>query len=189
MIFFTNNQSVINAIPNIRNKAYQLLSMSPYSKLKYYYNISSLISVANQICNPNSVIAGNGIRYVDPNIQNMVYESPEFDAALMNYIDNDKQMWLSMMLIMITTYEGYDVIIEYNNDEFSSKVVESLIKIIQEKYQYNCLIANYIDDIYSCNESSFGPAGLLKLDEERRRYQEMVIAKEIDFIIGDIPIE
>lgn len=188
MIYFTNNPNVINAIPNIKNNPNCiLLSMAPGNKLRGYNNITKFILVANNILQVAGNTVGTGVRYTDPAVSNSIYENPDFDRDFMNCIDSDIDLWLSMMTIMINAYEGYEVVIEYGTDELSYKVVESLIKIIQEKYQYNCAIVNYIDDVYCCDESSFGPAGLLKLDEERRRYQELVISGKTDYIIGAIP--
>lgn len=192
MIYFvnTNNQEdVITAIPMIRNNLNCVyLSMVPGNRLKQYNDISNFIVIANNIISQaGGTTVGTGVKYTDPSIANSIYENPDFDRHFMYCIDSMISSWLSMMTIMINVYEGNDAIIEYGTDELSYKVVESLIKIIQEKYQYNCVIVNCIDDVYCCNESSFGPAGLLKLDEERRRYQELVISGKIDYIIGDIP--
>ena len=176
MIYFTNNPSVINSIPSVTNNPNCVLfSMAPVNTVSGYYDIRKFIVAANNILQHSGASIGSGISYIDPMVSNIIFETPDFDKNLSDCIDYDINIWISMMLIMINAYEGYEVIIEYGTDELSLNVVESLIKIIQEKYQYNCIIINDIDDLYSCKESSFGPIGLMKLDEERKKFQELFI--------------
>ena len=182
MICFTSNPSIFSSIPIYssissitNNPNCVLFSMAPANTVSGYYDIRKFIITANNILQHSGTNIGSGISYIDPMVSNIIFETPDFDKDLAGCIDYDVNLWISMMLIMIHAYEGYEVIIEYGTDELSLNVVESLIKIIQEKYQYNCVIINDIDDLYGYKESSFGPIGLMKLDEERKKFQELFI--------------
>jgi hypothetical protein len=103
------------------------------------------------------------------------------------------------MTILINAYEGKNVIIEYDNEnDFNNIVVESLIKILQEEYECKSYIVNDIQDIYdddkisrelgeSCSVPEIGSNGLLKLDEDRKIYQELIFNNKTNYAIGDMP--
>jgi hypothetical protein len=175
------------------------MSMIMANEFKDYRDVSKLLIAASEVMAANAVSVGNGIRYLDPKIANSVCENPIFDCNFMNKIDSDVNLWLSMMTILINAYEGKNVIIEYDNEnDFNNIVVESLIKILQEEYECKSYIVNDIQDIYdddkisrelgeSCSVPEIGSNGLLKLDEDRKIYQELIFNNKTNYAIGDMP--
>ena len=51
--------------------------------------------------------------------------------------------------------------------------MESLIKLIQQRYGYNSWIVDSIEDIDSCKESTYTPEGLLTIEEDIKKYKSI----------------
>ena len=100
-------------------------------------------------------------------------QSPAFDAQYASAIFNNKEMFCKLVSIMLHCREGYNVIIMVAHDFYRDAVTESLIKVIQQRYGYNCWIVNELDDVDCIKESHFTPQGLLTLDEDIFKYVEI----------------
>ena len=74
-------------------------------------------------------------------------------------------------------YQKVSYIIIERNDIFDN-MVESIIKIIQQRYGYNSAIINDPEDIYYLNQDeSFSLAGLPNLDMDKERYSMLYAAQ------------
>ena len=118
MICFTSNPSIFSSIPIYssissitNNPNCVLFSMAPANTVSGYYDIRKFIITANNILQHSGTNIGSGISYIDPMVSNIIFETPDFDKDLAGCIDYDVNLWISMMLIMIHAYEGYEVII------------------------------------------------------------------------------
>lgn len=151
MIVFTSN---ISLIPYISNR-YMIYNLSSY--YSGYPSISSLIT-SIQIFN-NTQLPPNEFLY-----------SPQFDMAYYNAIFNNDSLFVDLMKIMINAYNGVDIIVLTAHDDYRDAVTESIIKLIQVRYGYNCWEVEDYDDLELLKESYFTPTGLLTLDQDSARY-------------------
>ena len=179
MIIFCNayifNHGFIEYYSMTSKTPAMVLSMSKLDKNGV--DVSCLYNAAFSLIDNNiKQDVGSGITYMDPNIVDNAFENPQFDIAYMNLINSNDELFIVMMGIMINIYEGYNVIIKHDSDVLSFKVVESLIKIIQIQYGYNCTTVNDIED-FDCvlkTQEKFSKDGILKLDKDRNRYQALI---------------
>lgn len=97
----------------------------------------------------------------------------EFDIAYANYILQNDQVFSVFFQIIYNLYIGKDVFIIVSPEDWSENLVESLLKLIQQRYGYNgALILNnedYIDAALNM-EFRFDPGyGLMNLDYDKER--------------------
>ena len=100
----------------------------------------------------------------------------EFDIAYANYIMSNDNVFLQFYDIIYLLYCGKDVYLTISNDDWSEDLVESLFKLIQQRYGYNGNRINSIEDYYfECNRNSdFDPRLLINLDSDKERYSMIV---------------
>ena len=117
-------------------------------------------------------------------ITSIYIDTLEFDVNYANEIlNNNPKMFEDLMKIMMNSHEGYIVIILVYRDAFRDSIMESLIKLIQQRYGYNSWIINDIDDIDGVNESTYSSIGLVTLEEDIKRYRDMYSKGLVDSII------
>ena len=115
--------------------------------------------------------------------------SVEFDMQYASAVLNNPELFGSLINIMLRAYEGYLVCILVQRDPYRDAVMESLIKLIQQRYGYNCWIIEDPDDIEIMSEQMLLPNGLLTLDSDIRQYNQMYTKGLVGGILPDINIE
>ena len=103
------------------------------------------------------------------------FTGKDFDIVYMNYIMNNDIVFYEFFSIIYNLYLGKEVYIIVSNNDWSENLIESLAKLIQQRYGYNCTRINSMDDyIFACNSkyvSRFAPGyGILNLDTDKERY-------------------
>jgi|SRR5574344_160382 hypothetical protein len=96
-----------------------------------------------------------------------------FDVWYAFFILNTPDSFKQFLDLMINVYNGKDVIVL--NDPritYSTTLVESLIKLITERYGYISNIVNDPDDIPFIKDSSFSTEGLFVIDSDIQVYRE-----------------
>ena len=161
MIIFTSNINLVNMIKNPT-----VVNLSSY--YGGYIDISNLITTISKI--PNNT----GMK-----INEYIY-SPAFDYNFASAVINDPYLFSSLMLIMTKCYEGENIVILVSRDEYRDAVMESLIKLIQVRYGYNCWIIENEDDLECAKESNFTPAGVMNINADIFRFQQMYIAANVN---------
>ena len=123
------------------------------------YNITSLTEKYKRIplIPPNSLVA------------NSEYE---FDIKYMNWILGNDNNFCSLMTI-INDLVSRDVFLLISNDNWSKILIESLLKLIQQRYGINAVYIDTEDDLLYAEESGFSDYGVLNLDEDRIRYMNL----------------
>ena len=149
MVIFTSN---INILQHINNAVVYNLS-SYYSGFE---NITGLITKI-QIFNTTQL---------PPN--EFIY-SPQFDSIYANNVLQNNELFYDFIKIMINALE-YNVVILVAHDPYRDAITESIIKLIQVRYGYNCWEVEDYDDLELLKESYFTPTGLLTLDQDSARY-------------------
>jgi hypothetical protein len=67
--------------------------------------------------------------------------------------------------------------------------MESLIKLIQQRYGYNCWIVEDVDDIEVMTEQMLLPNGLLTLDGDIKQFNQMQTKGIVDCILPNVNLE
>ena len=141
-----------------------------------YVNITHLIAKISPINNTNLPM---------PEFVNSV----EFDMQYASAVLNNPELFGSLINIMLRAYEGYLVCILVQRDPYRDAVMESLIKLIQQRYSYNCWIIEEPDDIEILTEQMLFPNGLLTLDNDIKQYNQMYSKGMVESILPNINIE
>lgn len=141
-----------------------------------YVNITHLIAKISPINNTNLPM---------PEFVNSV----EFDMQYASAVLNNPELFGSLINIMLRAYEGYLVCILVQRDPYRDAVMESLIKLIQQRYSYNCWIIEEPDDIEILSEQMLFPNGLLTLDNDIKQYNQMYSKGMVESILPNINIE
>ena len=96
----------------------------------------------------------------------------DFDMRYLEFIFSDDYYFYEFFgKIIYNAYIGYDVYIIVDNNDVFDATVESIIKIIQQRYGYNPAVVNEPEDLLYLNqEESFSLAGLPALDYDKERY-------------------
>lgn len=102
----------------------------------------------------------------------------EFDIAYANYIMNNDFVFCEFFQIIYNLYIGNNVFIIASDSDWSENILESLLKLIQQRYGYNAVKIDSDDDyIYAENNMSFNFApgyGLYNLDQDKERFSYIV---------------
>lgn len=74
------------------------------------------------------------------------FEGRDFDIAYANYILNNDFVFVNFFEIIFALYNNLDIYIVVSDDDWSENLIESLMKLIQQRYGYNGIRINSFDD-------------------------------------------
>lgn len=100
----------------------------------------------------------------------------DFDIAYMNYIFSNDVIFKEFFDIIYSIYIGTDVyLVISDTDDWAENLIESLIKLIQQRYNVIAYKINCFDDyVYFANSSNkhqdFSEFGIYNFDQDRDRY-------------------
>lgn len=179
MIIFTSNPQIISQV-----KDPIVFNLSSY--YSGYNDISNLVRAASSVVQ-NRPVAMEGMFAQGIGGSELIdyISSPDFDIRFANLLTSDDHLFISIMKIMINSYEGKNVVILVHHDEFRDCVAESIIKFIQVRYGYNCWIAEALEDLSCLRQDFFTPTGIMSLDEDRKRYMKLHVSGVAEYI-GDM---
>ena len=155
MVIFTSN---INILPHINNAVVYNLS-SYYSGFDDITGLITKIHIFNTTQLPT----------------NEFINSPQFDSIYANNILQSNELFYDFIKIMINTLD-FNVVILVSHDPYRDAITESIIKLIQVRYGYNCWEAEDVEDLECLRESYFTPYGILALDQDKRRFDELCVS-------------
>ena len=102
----------------------------------------------------------------------------EFDIAYANYIMSNDTLFCIFFQIIYNLYIGKDVFIIVSTEDWSENLLESLLKLIQQRYGYNGVLINTeADYLYAATSMSFGFApgyGIFNLDQDKDRFTTLI---------------
>ena len=102
----------------------------------------------------------------------------EFDIAYANYIMSNDTLFCIFFQIIYNLYIGKDVFIIVSTEDWSENLLESLLKLIQQRYGYNSVLINTeADYLYAANSMNFGFApeyGIYNLDQDKERFTTLI---------------
>ena len=98
----------------------------------------------------------------------------DFDIAYANYILSNDFIFKEFFDIVYLLYQGVDVYLIIAEEDWSENLVESLLKLIQQRYGYIGCRIKCFDDFLEASKhsiSKFDPVfGLANLSMDRERY-------------------
>ena len=102
----------------------------------------------------------------------------DFDIAYANFIMYNDAVFATFFQIIYNLYIGKDVFIIVSSEDWSENLIESLLKLIQQRYGYNAvLILSDEDYNYAMTNMSFGFApgyGVGNLDADKERFTRII---------------
>ena len=102
----------------------------------------------------------------------------EFDIAYANYIMSNDTLFCIFFQIIYNLYIGKDVFIIVSTEDWSENLLESLLKLIQQRYGYNAVLINTeADYLYAATSMNFGFApgyGIFNLDQDKERFTTLI---------------
>lgn len=105
----------------------------------------------------------------------------DFDIAYYNYIFSYDNVFFEFFQIIYNLYIGNDVYLAMiDGIDWSENLMESLLKVIQQRYGYNAYRIEYPQDYQNAlnHRSDFDPTfGLVNLDADKMRYTMMISPK------------
>jgi hypothetical protein len=108
----------------------------------------------------------------------------EFDIAYANYLMGNDFVFKSFFDIVYTLYTGMDVYLIVDESDWSENLIESLLKLIQQRYGYNAVKINCFEDYLQANNSRYisefnTQYGLANLDMDKERYTYFIESERI----------
>lgn len=108
----------------------------------------------------------------------------DFDLAYASYVFENDLPFRDFFAIIYNLYIGNDVFIVVSDSDWSENLIESLLKLIQQRYGYNAnRIDSYEDYLYFCtckSNSDFNPYfGIMNLDMDKERYAYILEAERL----------
>ena len=103
------------------------------------------------------------------------FTGKEFDMAYAQWImNNDPVFYQFFGAIIMELYNGHDIFLIVSSDDWSEDLVESLLKLIQQRYGYNACRVESLEDynlFFHSNTGDFNPYfGIQNLDMDKERY-------------------
>lgn len=146
-----------------------------------YYGNGSYIPEDCKVFNLNSMKEGwHRFRFILPPNELGKYADRDFDISYFNYIFQNDSVFMEFFSIIYEIYINNDIFILVDESmDWSENITESLFKVIQQRYGYNAVRVNSLDDyLWNKNSNSypqFNPDwGIYNLDIDRQRYTMMV---------------
>lgn len=175
MIVFMDNPAYSDLVRyNFPGRDPVILNLS--SLYSGYINITHLIAKISPINNTGLPM---------PEFVNSV----EFDMQYASAVLSDPLLFGSLINIMLRAYEGFLVCILIQRDPYRDAVMESLIKLIQQRYGYNCWIIEDAEDIEILSEQMLQANGLLTLDADIKQFNQMYSKGMVEGILPNVNIE
>lgn len=148
-----------------------------------YYGTSYMIPVLNT----NTVIYNissynenlNRLNLLPPMDKRLFIDNgKDFDMFYAQWILGNDMIFFDFFKIIYDLYLGKDVYLTVDSADWSENVIESLLKLIQQRYGYNgTLIDSFEGYIYASNNitSGFDPNLIMNLDMDKDRFSILLV--------------
>lgn len=179
MIVFLTDPSIANFVVDrfvglYKNK---IVTMNLSSPFKCQYDISNLITSIGPLLRHTG----------DYTIDSMYVDTPEFDTDYYRVIMTNRELFYSFMIIMSYEFNDFLVLIYVGNDQFRESISESIIKLIQQRYEKDSWKINDVEDAYGIDiNNTFTPRGIQILDEDLRALDSLIETGQVPPIIQRI---
>ena len=143
----------------------------------YVYNLSSAIYGFKEL---NGLISNMSQIFNKP-IEDI--DTVQFDVTYASTILNTPYRFADLFRIISGTFEGDIVVVLVFHDYYRDAILESLIKLIQQRYTINSWIINEIDDLQCVYEDSPSVSGILNYNEDVSRIRSLYASGMIDELV------
>ena len=109
----------------------------------------------------------------------------DFDCRYANYIMTDDFAFMNMMSVVMDLYSGINVFILADEDDFytydgwNAILVQSFMKLLQQRYGINGTKIDNHWDMENANPTEFSEYGILNLDVDKERYSYLIESQRI----------
>ena len=122
-----------------------------------------------------------------PSIEVAEQAEKTFDTWYYNYVLNDPQASMSLMMVLDALYEGNKVYVciesyDGSRNDYISTLNESFMKIIQTRYDIKYSIINTRDDLNYIPQDGcdfMSVAGIQQFDEDKKRWMMLNVESQI----------
>lgn len=116
--------------------------------------------------------------------------SKEFDLAYASYILNNDVYFMNFFSIISLLASGKTVILlVYREEQVFDAIIESLCKLIQQRYGYNYQFLDTVEDYDGYDDSNFNYYGVMNYNEDYKRYLDLLVKDNPDAYIDKNTIE
>ena len=172
MIVFLSEKRVEAALRSKFNKRPVIVF-----NLTSFYNSSHYdVSVTNLAVNANLVQA--------PLPMPQFVEMLEFDMRYAELLLSQPQMFHSLFSIVYYNYIGYLVIVLVQRDRYRDCIMESIMKLIQQRYGFNSWLLEDINDVELVDEGSYTSIGIMNIDADIQRHIKMYQMGQVPKLIN-----
>ena len=157
MIIFTPFHDVKEVLMQVRPDSYDFYEFNLSNPYNYGVSLAALIPNPEYI--PQDVILGCA-------------ESPEFDIAYGKFIMENQDQFFTFMNLMTPLYNipNACVIVYIQYSPMRDAILETLMKLIQQRYGYHPYLVNSPEDLECVkDDSSFSPRGIVNMQEDSDR--------------------
>lgn len=99
----------------------------------------------------------------------------DYDVKYMEWVFANDGVFMNFMKIILDLYNGLNVFLVITHEDWSDMMLESLLKLIQQRYGYNSISIENPEDLFYAEDEGFNPEyGLINLDQDLARYQYIV---------------
>ena len=136
------------------------------------FNITSL---KEGVVNLSYLIPPNNLGHLD---------TRDFDIQYANYIMSNDIVFKQFFDIIYCLYLGKDVYLMMDPSDWSENIIESILKLIQQRYGYDATLITCFDDFVfasnTVNIPRFNPYfGIMNLDQDKERYSYIIESERI----------
>lgn len=143
---------------------------SPNAVLPVITNTFIVYNLSSNLVNAN--IPKLNFQY----IQNLDFSDKNIDQLFTDIIFNNDAYFIEFMRIIIALRDGYDVaLLVYREEDLFDPFTETIGKLIQQRYGYNYQLLNEPEDFDEFDGSSFDINGTFMLDQDCKRYTDIMI--------------
>ena len=114
----------------------------------------------------------NTLNHTDMEFSDYV-ETSQFDIDYANYILNTPQVFENLMKIIMNEYIGISPIILVHRDSYRDLLIESLIKLIQQRYSYSCWIIEDDLDFESIEDTQSTADGIRNVNDDIAKFRDL----------------
>ena len=171
MIIFLDNPNLIPIIENT-HKADGCFIFNLSSLYSGYIDITNLLTSINYMAQPG--------------MYNEYINSVEFDMQYSAAVLNTPQLFHSLIQIMYCVYNNANAYVLIQRDPYRDAIMESIIKLIQQRYGYLCWLIEDVDDIEDLHNTAPSPLGILTLDNDINIHNDYYTKGLVDQLIAYI---
>jgi len=100
-------------------------------------------------------------------------QTPEFDMQYYTAIFNNPKMFATFMDFIYCDFIGMNAILLVYREFYRDAVMESILKIMQQRYGLNGWVVETPEDIECLKNTHYNPDGIMLLQQDIEKYTEL----------------